>query len=77
MVRIMKGVSQLEWQKFPHHENPERKFCRHPLRRRCAASATSRGGPALLDESRRALDELTRLVELPSVYPFQLDGAPV
>src|SRR5512135_145790 len=31
--------------------------------------------PALLDESRRALDELTRLLELPSVYPFQLDGA--
>ncbi|HMA30765.1 MAG TPA: N-succinylarginine dihydrolase, partial [Casimicrobiaceae bacterium] len=30
--------------------------------------------PALLDESRRALDELTRLLELPSVYPFQLDG---
>ncbi len=33
--------------------------------------------PALLDESRRALDELTRLLELPSVYPFQLDGSPV
>lgn len=28
--------------------------------------------PALLDESRRALDELTRLLRLPSVYPFQL-----
>ena len=32
--------------------------------------------PALLDESRRALDELTRLLELPAVYPFQLDRAP-
>ncbi|MBU6485217.1 MAG: N-succinylarginine dihydrolase [Betaproteobacteria bacterium] len=31
--------------------------------------------PALLDESRRALDELTRLLELPSIYPFQLDTA--
>jgi succinylarginine dihydrolase len=31
--------------------------------------------PALLEESRRALDELTRILRLPSVYPFQLDGA--
>ncbi len=31
--------------------------------------------PALLDESRRALDELTRLLELPSIYPFQLAGS--
>src|SRR5487761_1937900 len=31
--------------------------------------------PALLDESRRALDELTGLLELPSIYPFQLDAA--
>ena len=30
--------------------------------------------PALLDESRRALDELTRLLRLPAVYPFQLAG---
>jgi succinylarginine dihydrolase len=30
--------------------------------------------PALLDESRRALDELTGILELPSIYPFQLDG---
>ena len=29
--------------------------------------------PALLDESRRALDELTRLLGLPAVYPFQLE----
>jgi succinylarginine dihydrolase len=28
--------------------------------------------PALLDESRRALDELTRILRLPCVYPFQL-----
>jgi succinylarginine dihydrolase len=28
----------------------------------------------LLDESRRALDELTRLLRLPSVYPFQVEG---
>ena len=28
--------------------------------------------PALIDESRRALDELTRMLRLPSVYPFQL-----
>jgi succinylarginine dihydrolase len=28
--------------------------------------------PALLDESRRALDELTRVLRLPAVYPFQL-----
>ena len=27
--------------------------------------------PALLDESRRALDELTQLLRLPAVYPFQ------
>jgi succinylarginine dihydrolase len=27
--------------------------------------------PALLDESRRALDELTRILALPPVYPFQ------
>ncbi len=31
--------------------------------------------PALLDESRRALDELTNLLRLPPVYPFQLAGA--
>ncbi len=31
--------------------------------------------PALLDESRRALDELTRLLRLPAVYPFQLGPA--
>ncbi len=30
------------------------------------------GDPALLDESRRALDELTQLLRLPAVYPFQL-----
>jgi succinylarginine dihydrolase len=30
--------------------------------------------PALLDESRRALDELTQLLRLPSVYPFQGGG---
>jgi succinylarginine dihydrolase len=28
--------------------------------------------PALVDESRRALDELTGILELPAVYPFQL-----
>ncbi|MGE5170890.1 MAG: N-succinylarginine dihydrolase [Rudaea sp.] len=28
--------------------------------------------PSLLDEGRRALDELTRLLRLPAVYPFQL-----
>jgi succinylarginine dihydrolase len=33
------------------------------------------GDPALLDESRRALDELTRILRLPAVYPFQLAGA--
>lgn len=27
--------------------------------------------PALLDESRRSLDELTRLLRLPPVYSFQ------
>jgi len=27
--------------------------------------------PELLDESRRALDELTRLLDLGSIYPFQ------
>jgi succinylarginine dihydrolase len=27
--------------------------------------------PQLLDESRRALDELTRMLELPAVYSFQ------
>jgi succinylarginine dihydrolase len=30
------------------------------------------GDPALVDESRRALDELTRILRLPAVYPFQL-----
>lgn len=30
--------------------------------------------PALLDESRRALDELTGILRLPPVYPFQLRG---
>jgi succinylarginine dihydrolase len=28
--------------------------------------------PSLVDESRRALDELTRILRLPAVYPFQL-----
>jgi succinylarginine dihydrolase len=28
--------------------------------------------PKLLDESRRALDELTRILRLPAIYPFQL-----
>ncbi len=31
--------------------------------------------PALLDESRRALDELTQILRLPAVYPFQSAGA--
>jgi len=31
--------------------------------------------PALLDESRRALDELTQVLRLPAVYPFQSAGA--
>jgi succinylarginine dihydrolase len=30
------------------------------------------GDPALVDESRRALDELTGILRLPAVYPFQL-----
>ena len=30
------------------------------------------GDPALVDESRRALDELTRILRLPAIYPFQL-----
>jgi succinylarginine dihydrolase len=30
------------------------------------------GDPALVGESRRALDELTRILKLPAVYPFQL-----
>jgi len=30
--------------------------------------------PALLDESRRALDELTQMLRLPAVYPFQIAG---
>jgi succinylarginine dihydrolase len=34
------------------------------------------GDPALLDESRRALDELSALLQLPSIYPFQRTGAP-
>ena len=38
-------------------------------------SSTDLGDPTLLDESRRALDELTQLLRLPSVYPFQLAGA--
>jgi succinylarginine dihydrolase len=29
------------------------------------------GDPALLDESRRALDELSRMLRLPAIYPFQ------
>jgi succinylarginine dihydrolase len=32
------------------------------------------GDPALLDESRRALDELTAILGLPSIYSFQLKG---
>ena len=31
--------------------------------------------PALLDESRRALDELTEILALPSIYPFQVARA--
>jgi succinylarginine dihydrolase len=38
-------------------------------------SSTDLGDPALLDESRRALDELTQLLGLPSVYPFQRSGS--
>ena len=33
------------------------------------------GDPSLYDESRRALDELTALLRLPAVYPFQRAGA--
>ncbi len=32
------------------------------------------GDPALLDETRRALDELTRIMRLPAVYSFQSDA---
>ena len=38
-------------------------------------AATDLRDPALLDESRHALDELTRILALPSIYPFQLAGA--
>jgi succinylarginine dihydrolase len=38
-------------------------------------ASTDLRDPALLDESRQALDELTRLLRLPSVYPFQRAGA--
>jgi succinylarginine dihydrolase len=31
--------------------------------------------PLLLDESRRALDRLSQLLQLGSVYPFQRDAA--
>jgi succinylarginine dihydrolase len=31
--------------------------------------------PTLYDESRRALDELTAMLRLPAIYPFQLAGA--
>ena len=34
------------------------------------------GDPALLEESRRALDELSTLLRLPAIYPFQRTGAP-
>jgi len=34
------------------------------------------GDPALLDESRRALDELSTLLRLPNIYPFQRASAP-
>jgi succinylarginine dihydrolase len=37
-------------------------------------AADDLGDPALLDESRRALDELTTILELPSIYSFQQDG---
>jgi succinylarginine dihydrolase len=33
------------------------------------------GDPQLVDETRRALDELTQILRLPSVYPFQLESA--
>jgi succinylarginine dihydrolase len=36
---------------------------------------TDLADPQLLDESRRALDELTALLRLPPVYPFQRDGS--
>ena len=29
------------------------------------------GDPALVDETRRALDEMTHILHLPAVYPFQ------
>jgi len=32
------------------------------------------GDPALLDESRRALDEVTAILQLPSIYTFQQSG---
>ena len=34
-------------------------------------SAADLGDPALLEEGRRALDELTQIMRLGSVYPFQ------
>jgi succinylarginine dihydrolase len=37
-------------------------------------ASTDLRDPALLDESRRALDELTGLLRLPSVYPFQMEA---
>lgn len=38
-------------------------------------AAADLADPQLLDESRRALDELTRLLGLGSIYPFQTTGA--
>ena len=45
--------------------------------RRCyrdRLAADDLADPALLDESRRALDELTAILNLPSIYSFQQDG---
>jgi succinylarginine dihydrolase len=47
-------------------------WIRHHYRDRLAPEDL--GDPALLDESRRALDELTRILRLPVVYPFQRAG---
>ena len=49
------------------------RWIRRHYRERLAASDLC--DPALLDESRHALDELTRILALPSIYPFQLAGA--
>ncbi len=66
------AVNPAVWMNDALHERLTHWVCRHYRDRLGVADLAD---PALLIEVRTALDELTQLLELGSIYPFQRDGS--